>query len=187
LYSIKGDDMSSAHLNTDRVFYRTLSRVTLLCVAIVGLSACNDTKSSAANMGNCPEPRQTEFAPASVAAMSNPLPFGDSNISAGEDLFQGDAKPVSCKTCHGDEGAGDGQLASQFQPAPRNFTCKQTMHGITDGQMYWVIKNGSVGTSMPAFGKLSDKQIWQLVMYVRTFAPAVNNSQIVSKLGNKTR
>ncbi|NIP99686.1 MAG: cytochrome C, partial [Nitrospinaceae bacterium] len=41
---------------------------------------------------------------------------------------------------------------------------------IPDGQMFWIIKNGSPGTRMPAFGNLSDEQIWQLVLYIRQFA-----------------
>lgn len=167
--------------------FRNLSYITLLCVLVIGLSACNSTKSSSANTGACPEPRDTEYAPAPIAAMHNPLKFSERNFAAGKDLFHGDAKPVSCETCHGEEGAGNGQLASQFQPSPRNFTCQQTMHNIPDGQMYWIIKNGSVGTSMPAFNKLSDEQIWQLVMYVRSFAPAVDNSQIVSELESNPR
>jgi len=44
------------------------------------------------------------------------------------------------------------------------------MKDISDGQLYWVIKNGSVGTGMMAFSGMPDNQIWQLIHYIRTLA-----------------
>lgn len=163
--------MSSSQTAT-KPFYRTLICVTFVVLVTNGLMACNDTRSSAANVGLCPQPRNTEYAPASIASRMNPLPVTSANMSAGKELFNGAASAVSCSTCHGNTGAGNGPLASQFQPAPRNFTCIQTMQTLTDGQIFWVIQNGSVGTSIPAFNKLYNKQIWQLVMYVRSLATA---------------
>ncbi len=120
----------------------------------------------------CPQPRETEYAPAAIAALTNPLEQNEDNLEAGEDLYEGDVKPVACEACHGEDGDGDGQMARMFSPPPRNFSCAPTMAEIADGQLYWIIKNGSIGTSMPAFDKLSDEQIWQLVMYLRSFVPS---------------
>lgn len=44
------------------------------------------------------------------------------------------------------------------------------MNGVPDGQLYGIIKKGSPGTAMPAFMNLKDKEIWQLVLYLREFA-----------------
>jgi hypothetical protein len=44
------------------------------------------------------------------------------------------------------------------------------MKNIPDGQLFWVIKNGSKGTGMMGFKMLSDDQIWQLVSYKRKLA-----------------
>ena len=41
------------------------------------------------------------------------------------------------------------------------------MKEIPDGQLFWVIKNGSHGTGMPAYPELTEKQIWQLVLHLR--------------------
>ena len=150
---------------------RSLSCFTLIAVISMGLVACNASRTSGANVGVCPEIRNTEYAPASIAATKNPLKKNSNNLAAGERLFHGAIKPVSCVTCHGSDGGGNGPLASQFAPAPRNFTCGKTMHRLSDGQLFWIIKNGSVGTSMPAFNKLDDRQIWKLIIYVRDFAP----------------
>ena len=129
----------------------------------------------------CPQVRETEYAPASVASMRNPLPASDNNLDDGEDLYEDDAKPVACEACHGRKGDGDGMMARMFSPSPRDFTCEQTMHQISDGQLYWIIKNGSIGTSMPAFDKLSDEDIWKLVHYIRTFAPLSADSGLHEK------
>ena len=48
---------------------------------------------------------------------------------------------------------------------------KSIAENLSEGQFFWIIKNGSIGTSMPAFDKLTDKEIWQLTMYLRTFSP----------------
>jgi len=42
------------------------------------------------------------------------------------------------------------------------------MEHISDGQMFWVVKNGSPDTGMVAYKSLSDKQIWQIILYLRT-------------------
>jgi hypothetical protein len=33
---------------------------------------------------------------------------------------------------------------------------------------HWIIKNGSPGTAMPPFDYLTDEEIWQLVIYLRS-------------------
>ena len=142
----------------------------LLTIFITALTACHPHKSATANIGTCPEQRLTEFAPAKIAALTNPLPGDKTDLDAGENLYHADVKPVACVKCHGEYGDGNGVMATMFQPAPRNFACANTMLSISDGQLYWIIKNGSVGTSMPAFSELSDKEIWQLVIYLRSFS-----------------
>lgn len=120
--------------------------------------------------GICPQIRNTPQAPKTFQGMTNPLDPTKNNLMAGETLFKIDAQPTACKVCHGFDGDGLGIIFKRLQPKPRNFTCYYTMEGISDGQIYWIIKNGSPGTPMPSFGALSDKQVWQLVLYIRQFA-----------------
>jgi mono/diheme cytochrome c family protein len=44
------------------------------------------------------------------------------------------------------------------------------MKNISDGQMFWVVKNGSPGTGMNAYKNLTDEQVWQIILYLRTLA-----------------
>ena len=114
----------------------------------------------------CPQPRFTGKAPEALYQRSNPLEGNRSNLRAGEKLYHRLSDP-SCEVCHGKEGEGNGQLADQFDPPPRNFACSSTVDGIPDGQLHWIIENGSPGTAMPPFDYLTEEEIWQLVLYLR--------------------
>lgn len=118
----------------------------------------------------CPQTRKTPTAPEEFVTMKNPLPRDDRNLKSAEKLFQGKATPIACKSCHGAKGNGESEPDFESTPSPRNFTCTQTMKQISDGQLFWIIRNGSKNTSMFAFSNLSDHQIWQLVHYIRSFA-----------------
>ncbi|GJL79566.1 MAG: hypothetical protein NPINA01_25550 [Nitrospinaceae bacterium] len=120
--------------------------------------------------GICPQERNTPQAPEAFYKMTNPLEPTPDNLQAGKALFKIDARPTACKVCHGYGGDGMGIIFEQLIPRPRNFTCYYTMDEIPDGQIYWIIKKGSPGTKMPAFRDLSDKEVWQLVLFIRQFS-----------------
>ncbi|MGP0628366.1 c-type cytochrome [Nitrospina sp. 32_T5] len=120
--------------------------------------------------GICPQTRQTPTAPQEYLDLENPLEPTEANILAGKTLFHFDAEPHACRVCHGLSGNGLGIMFKAVHPKPRNFTCFQTMKDLPDGQLFWVIRNGSPGTVMPAFGSLDVDQIWQLILYIRNFS-----------------
>jgi len=147
---------------------KRLLKLSTMLPAIVLLSACASSGDDASSMvGKCPQPRFTEQAPEDVYNSSNPLKPSENVLSAGEELYLESSAKTPCKTCHGKNGDGRGAMASMFAPPPRNFSCRDTIAGVPDGQLFWIIKNGSPGTSMPAFKKLTDEQIWQLVHHIR--------------------
>lgn len=116
--------------------------------------------------GVCPQERKTKAAPANIVGTDQ---TAGANLDHGKALYEKDAKPMACKVCHGDAGDGTGKAGASLTPTPLNFTCKDTMKGISAGQMFYTIKEGSAGTGMTAFGKtLSDKDIWDVVKYIRT-------------------
>jgi len=121
-------------------------------------------------LAECPQKRKTPTAPKEFLTMQNPLSLNDEILKAGENIFQLQGKPIACKVCHGVK--GDGKAESDFEstPPPRNFTCAETMRALPDGQLFWIIRNGSPNTSMFAFPSLSDNQVWQLIHYIRQFS-----------------
>ena len=82
-----------------------------------------------------------------------------------------------CAACHGEEGAGDGPAAELLYPRPRDFTLglykfKSSPGDLPprDEDLFNVIKNGLIGTSMPGWGSvLNDEQIRDLVLLVKQF------------------
>ena len=125
---------------------------------------------AASRLGECPQPRFTGKAPDEYFGKKNPLGGAVSDLVAAERLYMGETDNANCAICHGKKGDGKGVLASQYDPPPRNFSCAKTVDGVPDGQLFWIIRNGSPGTSMPPHQKLADAQIWQLVSYLRKLA-----------------
>ena len=119
--------------------------------------------------GLCVQPRKTAKAPDDFLSKTNPL-SSSAAVKAGKELFLKTAQPVACVMCHGEQGDGKGLMGAALVPPPRNFTCGVMMKDIPDGQLFWVIKNGSPGTGMMAFGGLPDEQVWQLIHYIRSLA-----------------
>lgn len=138
-----------------------------LAVSLALLDACAGSAYPPASQ--CPQPRFTGKAPDNIYKLSSPLDHDPGSIAAGRKVYEKEAKP-SCQMCHGIKGDGQGPLAAQFDPPPRNFACAQTVNGIPDGQLFWIIRDGSPGTSMPSFHALRDEQVWQLVSYLRELA-----------------
>ena len=118
----------------------------------------------------CVQPRQSVRVSDDFLAKTNPLPVSAGTVQAGKELFLKTAQPVACAMCHGEKGDGKGIMGAALVPPPRNFTCGLMMKDIPDGQLFWIIKNGSPGTGMMSFFGLSDDQVWQLIHYVRSLA-----------------
>ncbi|PIR00296.1 MAG: cytochrome C [Nitrospinae bacterium CG11_big_fil_rev_8_21_14_0_20_45_15] len=116
---------------------------------------------------DCVQKRSTPKAPDSIAKLENPLQATPENTSAGQELFNHTAKPLACIQCHGINGNGHGMMARGMEPKPRDFTCSAMMSQIPDGQLFWIIKNGSQGTGMMAYKALEENQIWQLILHIR--------------------
>ena len=156
-------------------FLKRGSRVCVMAILLAGLclsgpAFAKHEKGHQESHGICPQPRKTVTAPDEFLHLKNPLAATPQNILAGQTLFQVDAKPSACRICHGISGDGLGIIFHRVQPKPRNFTCFHTMDGIPDGQLFWIIKNGSPGTAMPSFSYLADDQVWQLILYLRSFS-----------------
>ncbi len=74
-----------------------------------------------------------------------------------------------CAKCHGESGKGDGPKAKTLKKKPADYTDKAKMGEITDAELKEEITNGK--KPMPAFKtKLTEQEIDDLVVYIRTFA-----------------
>ena len=106
----------------------------------------------------------------------NPLPRTQETVEKGKQLFQGKA---FCLTCHGRDGKGLGndiEPGTLKGPLPRDFTDKEWQAARTDGELLWLLKNGSKGTAMAPFVPLilTEEEAWQVLLYVRSFSQNSN-------------
>ena len=118
----------------------------------------------------CPQDRKTPQAPPEFLNLKNPLQQNKETLAAGKQLYEQSAQPLQCKVCHGVKGNGLGEPGFESNPPARNFTCSKTVKNLSDGQLFWVIKNGSPGTVMMGYSDLKDEDIWKLILYIREFA-----------------
>ena len=135
-----------------------------LILSVMVIFSLFAVSSALAKPAKCPQPRKTKSAPSSIAKKKIPK---SADAKRGKKIYTKTAKPMACKMCHGPKGDGGGKLGAALKPGPRNFTCKKTMKKVSAGQMFWIIKNGSKGTGM-AKQKLKDKEIWDVIKYIRT-------------------
>ena len=96
--------------------------------------------------------------PASAKAMTNPLKDAAS-ITAGKDLYA-----QKCEGCHAYDGGGKTEIAANLYPRPP--VLRDVVPSLTDGEIFYHIRNGIRNTAMPAWN-FPDAQVWQLVGYLR--------------------
>ena len=79
------------------------------------------------------------------------------DLARGKELYA-----AQCATCHGAAGRGDGPAAKGLDPAPANFHDAARMANRSVYSLYNTITLGVTGTSMAAFGQLSEGERWAL-------------------------
>ena len=84
-------------------------------------------------------------------------PYGNQAdaIAAGQRIFHD-----HCAHCHGADAEG-----TKKRPSLRTERVQQQ---ATEGDLHWLLVNGSMGAGMPSWSKLGDPQIWQVIAYVRS-------------------
>jgi mono/diheme cytochrome c family protein len=98
----------------------------------------------------------------------NPLPENSQNISAGKETFA-----HYCYVCHGLDGQRTGVPFADAMSPPLPSLAAESVQTYTDGQIFWVIKNGLWPSGMPrANGILNDDEIWSIVTYIRNLPAA---------------
>ncbi|MEC9006193.1 MAG: cytochrome c, partial [Nitrospirota bacterium] len=95
-------------------------------------------------------------------------PATPEHIQQGKAIFHGKA---FCVTCHGRDGKGIGKIPGLRGKLPRNFTDAAWQAARTDGELFWILKNGSPGTGMASFVPLvlTEDEAWYVLLYVRSF------------------
>jgi len=74
-----------------------------------------------------------------------------------------------CATCHANDGSGNTEIGQNLYPKAPDMRLPATQN-LTDGELYYIIRNGIRLTGMPAWGDpetLQDDDSWHLVLFIR--------------------
>lgn len=101
-------------------------------------------------------------------------PFGDLDeapaeiVAEGKKIFEGKG---TCVNCHGKDGDGQGPAGKVLNPGPRDFTNCKFHKRRKDGELMWVVMNGSPGTGMVSMipATISEEEGWKVLAYERSF------------------
>ena len=97
--------------------------------------------------------------------IKNPIPSDAASIEEGRKIYA-----RNCASCHGPGGKGDGSMALAGG-TPSDLTDDKWDHGSSDGEIFVVIRDG-VSADMEGYkDKLSEKQIWQVINFIRSLGP----------------
>ncbi|HEV8422285.1 MAG TPA: cytochrome c [Chthoniobacterales bacterium] len=116
-----------------------------------------------------PLPMEQHLANKAIAASigqsareESPVSADETNLLAGAHIYQ-----QGCAGCHGRLDQDPGTMSKRFYPSPPQLL--PPGKGVTDdpvGATHWVVKNGIRFSAMPAAGKLTDQEIWQVSQFL---------------------
>jgi cytochrome c oxidase cbb3-type subunit III len=92
--------------------------------------------------------------------ITNPVAGNKAAIQEGASLFR-----ANCSPCHGLNASGGGR-------GP-DLSANRWTHGARDADIFHTITQGVPGTEMPANG-FEDSEIWAIIAYLRSLAPAAH-------------
>jgi mono/diheme cytochrome c family protein len=101
--------------------------------------------------------------PQADRARANPVAAQEQAIAAGSALYQG-----NCARCHGVDGSGR---------ASRPPVRSARIASASDGDLFWLLKNGQPFRGMPSWARLPEDQRWQIVAYLRSIQAPANDKQ----------
>lgn len=112
------------------------------------------------------------FFSAPIFSDTSPYDSEAKQLQRGKKIFD-----ISCASCHGITGKGDGVLNSNLNNFPRDLTKgvyknRSTASGQlpTDYDLYHIVTTGIHNSAMPPFRGLSTENRWAVIQYIKTFS-----------------
>lgn len=98
--------------------------------------------------------------PAEAGEKRNPLSATPIALAEARDHFAD-----HCAVCHANDGSGMTEMGSNMYPPTPDMRKPDTQE-LTDGQIFYIIRNGIRFTGMPGWGGEGDEN-WKLVLFIR--------------------
>jgi mono/diheme cytochrome c family protein len=135
---------------------KTLSIVSLLFF----LGCSSGAQQSSTPSKAAPPPPYT--IPIEAVRQANPVKPTSESIAQGKKWYGYD-----CAMCHGKDGDGKGEVGTDMKLKVSDLTDPATLKDRTDGELFYIIKNGK-GDMPPEGTRLKSDELWSLVNYVRS-------------------
>lgn len=91
--------------------------------------------------------------PQAAASLPNPVGNDEQAGRAGAKLYGRE-----CAACHGANREGHGRIPQLNRPGVRE---------APPGELFWILRNGSLRNGMPSFAHLPEPERWQIVAFLR--------------------
>jgi mono/diheme cytochrome c family protein len=114
-----------------------------------------------------PAPKNQPMAapiPVEAAQKANPMKYTAESIARGKRQYGYD-----CAMCHGKEGDGKGDVATDMKLKVGDFTASNALKDRTDGELFYIIKNGK-GDMPPEGDRVKSDLVWDMVNYLRSLS-----------------
>lgn len=92
--------------------------------------------------------------------MRNPIAPSELAIAEARDHFAD-----HCAVCHANDGSGQTVISAGLYPPVPDMRQQDTQQ-LSDGEIFYIIKNGIRFTGMPGWGG-DDEENWKLVLFIR--------------------
>jgi len=140
--------------------FLTLILAALITVPLVSRGAQQTAPAPAPALNQEPPVAVTPPAPTRNPAK----PTAESQAKA-KSLYQ-----MDCALCHGDNGNGKTDVASSMSLTMDDWTDPKSLGGKQDGELFNIIRNGKDKMPPEAEGRAKDIEVWNLIIYIRSFA-----------------
>ena len=99
-----------------------------------------------------------------IQEIESPIETSKSQIELGREIYFGKGL---CVSCHLPDGTGKAMPGH----SPRDLTDSKWQDLRTDGELMWILKNGSPGTGMPrrVGVVITEEEGWSVIQFIRTF------------------
>jgi len=100
--------------------------------------------------------------PLAARKLRNPVPLTSASLGQGRAHFAD-----HCASCHANDGSGKTEMGPNFYPRVPDMRLSATQN-LTDGELFYIIRNGVRLTGMPAWGEGHEPaDDWKLVLFIR--------------------
>lgn len=102
--------------------------------------------------------------PPDISTRTNPVHPTAAGMAQAKKMYGWD-----CAMCHGANGAGNGDMASQLKTKLKDYRDPVALKGMTDGELFYIIQKGK-GEMTGEGERAKPEEIWNMVTLVRSFS-----------------